>query len=225
MGCATTGGRSSIGRADACGLLDSLYETSGFARGVTLAGKATVDANQQRLHGKFRLVAAGNGDVTFEFTSTLLFGTQREDFILSLMADTLRVLDRERGALYVGSDAEDFIQQSLEMEFGVQRALHLTLGGHPPCVEIEAPTERRGTDGSIELQGRLDGERWRLRFGAGRGHIEEAQWPVRLGRGRRDRFVVTYRWMTAGQEPARLDEIEMELDGREWRCRLVSVTN
>ncbi len=70
--------------------------------------------------------------MVFEFTSTILFGQEREDFVFSLSSDTLRIVDRERGAYYEGDDAVWFLAESLEADFDVPQALSLAFGGQPP---------------------------------------------------------------------------------------------
>ncbi|MCZ6765349.1 MAG: hypothetical protein O7D32_00315 [bacterium] len=202
-----------------CESLDSLLAGAGFERGLRLMGRATIDANEQRLQGKIILQATPDGDVTFEFTSTVLFGAHREDFVFSLVRDTLRVIDRERGIYHEGEAAEEFLQTSLEMEFELTNALHLTLGGRPACARLEWVEMRLGSDGGVSVRGKTEGESFRLVFAAGNGRLTEAVWPVRLGEGTNDRLKVRYRWSGPSEDP-RLDEVVMQLEDRQWRCRL-----
>lgn len=202
-----------------CESLDSLLADAGFERGVRLVGRATIDANEQRVQGKIILEATPEGDVTFEFTSTILFGAHREDFVFSLVRDTLRVIDRERGIYHEGEAAEEFLQTSLEMEFEVANAMHLTLGGRPECARLAEVEMSLGSDGGVSVRGKTEGESFRLVFEAGSGRLTEAVWPVWLDGGTKDRLKVRYRWSGPGEDP-RLDEVIMQLEGREWRCRL-----
>jgi len=186
-----------------------------------MGGRATIDANEQRVQGKFILQANADKDVTFEFTSTILFGSQREDFVFSLVRDTLRVIDRERGTYYEGERAEEFLQSSLEMEFEVANALHLMTGGRPPCAQLSDIETASGSDGEMSVSGKSDGESFRLLFAPGNGLLTEAVWPVRVDRGSKDRLKVEYSWSAPSDDPV-LNRVVMRLEGREWRCRLVA---
>ena len=207
-------------RTVSCESLDSLLAGAGFERRVRVAGRATIDADEQRVQGKFILQANAEKDVTFEFTSTMLFGSQREDFVFSLVRDTLRVIDRERGSYYEGERAEQFLQSSLEMEFAVANALHLMLGGRPACDVLANIETGSGSEGDLTVRGKSEGESFRLVFAPGSRLLTEAVWPIRVGGERKDRLKITYRWSGPKDDPG-LDEVVMRLEGRQWRCRLV----
>ena len=221
VGCAS---RVAIDRSSACAMLDSLYSTSGFEAPIRMAGKATIDANQQRIRGKFTLHAKPSGDVVLEFTSSLLFGSRREDFLFSLVDDTLRVLDRERGMYYEGDDAEEFVKHSLEMEFGVRDALVLALGKHPPCESMERIDYKAGSGGEVRFSGRTANGSFRVVFAAQDKRLQQVIWPVALDHGTMDHLEVEYRWSADDSGRPRLEGVTMRLEKREWRCRLHSAS-
>ncbi len=205
---------------DRCALLDSLFGSSGFGTPVVVEGKATVDANDYHMRGKIRLDARAPGDVVFEFASSILFGNRREDFLLSLHADTVRIIDRERGAYYEGSEAEEFLAESMGTDFGVPTMLFLALGGHPSCDELSDVRITTGRDGNVVCTGKHLGERFRVVF-EGRGpKLKSAVWPVRSERYRDDRLEIDYRWEDGDGGAPVLKEIVMWLEIREWRCKI-----
>jgi hypothetical protein len=204
-------------RPTVCSLIDSLYADSGFDFPFALKGKATVDADQHRFRGKVDVFTPGAGEVTFEFVSTMLFGTQREDFVFSVRGDTMRILDRERGQYFEGEDAEIYLAEALGVEFGVAEALRLTVGGPPPCGamdEVEVETE---SDGGFRVSGRSRGASFHVRFSSRRHRLQELSWPL-LERGEtRDRLLVRYEWAEEA-----LREVTMWMETREWRCRITA---
>lgn len=205
---------------DKCALLDSLFDSSGFEAPVLVEGKATVDANDYHMRGKIRLDAGAPGEVVFEFASTILFGNQREDFVFSVHEDTLRIVDRERGAYYEGLEAEEFLAESMETDFDVAAMMFLALGGHPPCDELTDVSIKVAGDGGFVCTGRHLGDAFRLDF-EGRGpRLRTAEWPVRSDRYRDDRLRIDYSWEDAGGERPVLKEIVIWLEMREWRCKI-----
>ncbi len=94
FGC-SAGLRTVTDRDDLCAVLDSVYARTGLETPINFTGKATVDADQYRVRGVFRLETNRSGDIFFEFTSSMLFGNRIEDFFCSIVADTLRIVDRE----------------------------------------------------------------------------------------------------------------------------------
>ena len=115
-GCATSGGTPT---PSICAQFDSFYAHSGFEAPLTITGKATVNANQYQIRGIIRAEFHPFGDVYMDFSSSVLFGSQIEDFFLSLVSDTLRIVDRERGQIYEGEQAAEFLREALAMDFDV----------------------------------------------------------------------------------------------------------
>ena len=202
-----------------CEALDSLYASSGFETPVSLAGQATVDANQYRVRGKVRLDAQAPGQMALEFSSTVLFGHEREDFVFSLGGDTLRVVDRERGAYHEGHEAESFLAQSLTTDLNVSQALSLALGGHPPCEDLSGVRVETTTDGRVVCAGKRFGRRFRAVFGESR-RLEMVDWPVRSDEYGLDTLRVEYEWEPAAGGGARLLGLVLSLEKREWRCKI-----
>jgi hypothetical protein len=206
-----------------CGALDSLYASSGFEEPVSIVGQATVDANQYKVRGKIHLDALSPGELSLEFTSTVLFGHAREDIVFSSVGDTLRILDRERGAYYEGGDAESFIAESLETDLDVRAVLSLVLGGHPPCDELSDVRFDTASSGALICTGAHRGGRFRVVFGGGR-RLEEVEWPVRSETYGSDRLRVTYEWALVANGKTALRGMVVNLEKREWRCKVKTTT-
>jgi len=212
------------GRLDGsdCGVLDSLYASSGLGASISIAGHAMVDANQFRMRGQVLLESRSAGDIVFEFTSTVLFGHEREDFVVSLISDTLRIIDRERGAYFEGEDAVRFLSESLEADFDVPQALELAFGSHPPCGELSEIRYDVGSSGEVICRGTRTGKPFRAVFGRGHGRLEEVEWPVHSIRYGGDRLHVDYEWRTGSAGEPMLSGVVLWLEGREWRCKIRS---
>ena len=219
-GCGAPAVREAALEADPCALFDSLFDSSGFENRIVIEGKATVDANDYHMRGKIRFDAASPGEVVFEFVSTILFGNQREDFLFSVHADTVRIIDRERGAYYEGWEAEDFLAQSMETDFSVPTMLFLAMGGHPPCDELSELKIENGSRGEIVCTGKHLGEDFRVVFSGPGPRFKTVEWPVRSERHRDDRLKVDYRWREDEGGAVVLEEIIFWLDMREWRCKI-----
>lgn len=218
-GCAVGVGTHAPG-AGLCAQLDSVYAHSGFERALTVTGKATIDANQYQIRGIIRAEFYPSGDVSFDFSSSVLFGSQIEDFFFSLAADTLRIVDRERGHLYQDDEALEFLRETLGMDFDVASALRLAAGGKPPCDEIETLRTRAGSHGDVRFDGRYQGESFAVRFSGPGGRLDGGEWAVRGDDGRKDRLRTEYRWADSA-EP-RLRQLVLRLDAREWRCKITA---
>jgi len=216
LGCSA----APVGRWDSspCEVLDSLYASSGFEAPVSVVGQATVDANQYRMRGKARLDARAPGEMALEFSSTVLFGHEREDFVFSLAGDTLRVVDRERGVYHEGDDAKSFLAQSLATDLDVSQALSLALGGHPPCEDLSLVRVETTSDGAVVCAGERYGRRFRAVFGKSR-RLEMVDWPVRSDEYGLDTLRVEYEWEPAAGGGAELLALVLSLEKREWRCK------
>jgi hypothetical protein len=217
VSCAGT--RPCPGESSGCAVLDSLLSSSGLEDPVSIAGHATVDANQFRIKGKILLEARGAGDIVFEFTSTVLFGQEREDFLFSLSSDTLRIVDRERGAFYEGEDAARFLAESLEADFDVPQALSLAFGGKPPCGELTGIRCAAGADGGVTCEGKRFGKPFKAVFDGRGGRIGAVEWPVRSDRYGGDRLRVEYEWKGGGGIES-LAGVVLSLEARGWRCKI-----
>jgi len=172
-----------------------------------MRGHATLDAESYRVRGRFELRLSPGGDSVFEFSGTTLLGGHREDLVVSLIGDTLRVLDRERGRYYEGEAAEQLVDTGSGGRGLWTRGLQRVLGAGCPGVERVATAED-GLSGAG-----VDGP-FRLRADAGR--LVAATWPnpapsETFG----DRLDVRYRWRNG-----ELRELEARLPTRRWRVRL-----
>jgi hypothetical protein len=174
------------------------------------------------MKGQILLEASSPGAIVFEFTSTVLFGHGREDFVFSLVSDTLRIVDRERVAYFEGEAAARFLAESLEADFDVPRTLELAFGSHPPCDELSGVRCDAGSSGEIVCRGTRFGKPFRAAFALEDGRLEEAYWPVRSGQSGVDRLSVDYEWRQGDAGGPTLSGVVLWLEGREWRCRIRS---
>jgi hypothetical protein len=211
-------------RLSTCAVLDSFYDNSGFTASLSLSGKATVDANQYRLRGKINVDRDPSGDVLIEFVSTILFGAKREDFLLSLAADTLRIVDRERGRYYEGDAAEDLLRESFDAAVDIKSLIRLALGEPPDCGPMNDVGVHSGSGGAFVFSGRLSEEPFRIVFAGERGRIDEVLWPVRLEDHGMDRLKIVYDWEENAPRRPWLREIVITVEGREWRCRITAAS-
>jgi hypothetical protein len=183
---------------------------------------ATVDAEQLRMRGKIVLDVRAPRELVFEFTSTMLFGHEREDFVFSVSGDTLRIIDREHGAYYEGADAEDFLADSFETDFDLPQMLSLALGSRPPCDELTDLSFDVRSSGETVCSGRRFGKPFHVNFAEEDRRIREVEWPVRSERYSSDRLRVGYDWAAGGGEGRVLDGLVLALEVREWRCKIKS---
>jgi hypothetical protein len=193
----------------ACALLDSLLAGMLPARPWRLAGKATFDVADYRVRGRYRLEARGRDALAFEFEGTMLLGGHREDVAVSLEGDTLRVLDRERGAFYAGAAVDDLIERGTGVRGRWAGAVRAVAGFTPECSEgLEL---RVGGD---PVSGRIDGGTFVLSTDEGR--LTRASWPdPTASRTYSDRLEVEY-----ARDGDRLSGITISLPTRGWRIRL-----
>lgn len=206
---------------ETCATLDSLYAAGGFARSVSITGHATVDANQYKVRGKVRVDARAPGNAVIEFTSTVLFGHAREDLVFSSAGDTVRIVDRERGAYYEGDEAESFLARSLDTDLDVRWMLRLVLGGRPACEELSDIGFRTPSDGATVCEGTHAGREFRVVFGAD-CLLRSVEWPVWSRARGPDRLRATYEWVRDGSARPALRSVVLTLEKREWRCRIKS---
>lgn len=190
----------------ACARVDS-FLASTFPRPASTRGHATLDAESYRVRGRFELRLSPGGDSVFEFSGSTLLGGHREDIVVSLIGDTLRVLDRERGRYYEGEDAERLVDTGSGGRGAWTLAMRRVLAAGCPGVDAVAGDP----DG---LSGAGPDGPFRLRAEAGR--LVAGTWPNPApSETYRDRLEVRYRWGNGA-----LRELEARLPTRGWRVRL-----
>lgn len=218
-----TAARSGDGRltaAESCRTVDSVLALSGWRGDIEMTGRVTFDVKQYRVRGRFQLSAEPNGDLVFEFSGNMVLGGHHEDVVLSWYDGELRVLDRERGRLYEGADVDGLIAEGLGEEWNVAELIRMVTARTPDCTRLSS-VELSGRAERTRLDGRLDGESFRLDFAGGR--LTDASWPVRAAGGSGDRLEVTYTWTPAsGAGKAALASTVLFLEGRRWRIKLES---
>jgi len=211
-GCARHTDRSPPATAASCRALDSLLANGGLRGAPPMRGRATIDVNEYRVRGRFVLTVSEGGDVLFEFTSNAV-GAGREDAVVSLFADTLRVLDRERGAYHEGTAVDDLVAEAAGFGVDAAEVMRRVVGVAPPCDRLSA-LRIEGSAEAPAVSARLDGGGVTVRFGDGR--LRSSEWPAPFaGTARSERLAVSYRW--AGAAPA---EITVLVVGLRWRIRL-----
>lgn len=172
-----------------------------------MAGHATFDVDSYRVRGRFTLQLAANGDAVLEFSGTTLLGGHREDAVISLSGDTLRVLDRERGRYYEGDEVTQLVVSGTgkkgEWSRALRRALASGCPGMETVVDGESGLTGTGPDGPFSLK-------------VDNGRLAQATWPNPAPEETfRDRLEVRYNW-NKGQ----LTLLEALLPTRGWRVRL-----
>ena len=196
---------------DADRVVDSVLTACLPSRPWSLAGRATFDVEQYRVRGRFRLDIGAEGEFLLEFSGTTLFGGQREDIVVTMARDTLRVFDREHARLYEGDEVDEMIRQGTgtvgKWAKGVARAAGIAVGEGVVALE-------RGDDG---VAGMLTTGAFRLDLRDGR--LTRSVWPDPAeSRTFDDRLEVTYGW-----GDGRLRELSATLPVRGWRIRLEAV--
>jgi hypothetical protein len=219
VGCGSKAIRNA-NEPSACVFLDSLYGGSGFEEPLSLNGKATIDAKQKRVRGKIGIEARSPDEFVFEFTTSILFGSQREDFLFSYAADTLRIIDRERGEYFEADDAERMLRELLETDLAVPRVVSLALGGRPTCDEMDDLGYELGSNGRVVFKGLYGGEPFRVVFAADHRRLKELTWPLVSNDRAVDRLRVVYDWRTTRGGIVELSEVVMSLETKEWRCKI-----
>jgi hypothetical protein len=189
-------------------VVDSLLVATLPPRPWSLAGRATFDVEQYRVRGRFQLDVGAAGDFQLEFSGTTLFGGQREDIVVTMTRDTLRVFDREHARLYEGEAVDELIRQGTgtagAWAKGVARAAGISAG-----------------DGVVAMEQSDDGVEGKLTTGAFRlylrdGRLARSVWPDPTeSRTFDDRLEVTYGW-----RDGHLRELAVALPVRGWRIRL-----
>jgi hypothetical protein len=198
-----------------CAVLDSALASSGLRDRLDLKGKVTIDVNQYRVRGRFNLLLTREGDMVFEMNSTTLLGGHREDAVLSLHADTVRVLDRERGRLYQGEEVDALVEEGTDAAIDLRELLRRVLARPVGCARVSG-LRRSGRSGG-DFDGRLGGGDFELRFE--RGRLCGAKWPLPLSGGAPgERFDCTYSWVGG-----RLDAFVVHVRDSGWRIKLTDI--
>ena len=188
--------------------LDSLLTVAGPPRPLSMSGEAVIDVEQFRFRGHFRLDRAASDDVVIELGGSTLFGGHREDVVISLADDTLRVFDRERGRFYEGAELDEMISDATGARANWARVAADVLVLPNPAAPVEALV--LGSDGA---SGKLP--RGAFRVVVEEGRVTRATWPDPIVEGTfSDRLEVRYRWR--GNV---LEEITARLPERGWRVR------
>src|SRR5688572_6129541 len=170
---------------EACARLQTFFSRT-VPRPLEMHGRATFDVEDYRVRGRFTLKSFANGDAVLEFGGATLLGGHREDVVVSLSGDTLRVLDRERGRYWEGEDAERMLAEGSDTAGDWLLALRRILASGCPGVESLQAAEDgiagSGPDGPFALR-------------APDGPLEDATWPNPAPEDTfRDRLEVRYRW-------------------------------
>lgn len=187
---------------------DSLLVSAGLPRPFSMSGDAVIDVEQFRFRGHFRLERALSHDVVIELGGSTLFGGHREDVVISLSDDTLRVFDRERGRFYEGAELDDMIADATGARAHWARVVAdvLALPHAPESVEGLA-VDAEGASGKLP--------RGPFRVVVEEGRMTRATWPDPIVDGTfSDRLEVRYRWQGSD-----IDEITARLPERGWRVR------
>ncbi len=222
LGCGCFGGRTLLRDQAAYTLLDSLYGTSGFEIPVGMIGKATFDVEQYRVRGQFALSARRGGEVVFEFSSGSLFGSAREDVFFSLIRDTVRVVDRERGRYYEGEEIDALIGEALGGSIDTRKLVSLLLGTPPRADEMTDLRMSLTSSGDIVFSANAPGGKARIAFSAGARRLREIRWPVALEGAAMGELRAVYAWGSRAEEYSVLKEMVLLIEDRGWRVKLVS---
>jgi len=191
-----------------CEDLKSRLQESGMSEVHEIRGKVTIDANQYRVRGTFGLTRDELGNVTLEFTSTTLIGGHVEDIVVSLFEDTLRVLDRERGAYHEGEEVDELIGAEAGIAVRATEMLRRLMVETPDCERVLDVSM-----GNDLIQGRLDQAPFEIKFSD--GLVSSARWGSPFPDGE-DRLEVSYRW-----ERGRLTAITAFMPEARWRVKLI----
>jgi hypothetical protein len=214
LGCVPRAQRTGApATAASCRALDSLLARGGLRGAPTMRGRVTIDVNEYRVRGRFTLTVSEAGDAVFEFTSSSVGG--REDAVVSFYADTLRMLDRERGAYYEGPGVDSLVSEAAGFHVNAAEVVRRVIGVPPPCRRLsDLRVEDSGE--SAVVGARLDGRDATVRLAGGR--TRSCEWPAPFtGTARAERLAVSYRWQ--GEAAA---EVTVSVPGLRWRIRLQS---
>jgi hypothetical protein len=193
----------------ACVALDSMLAGTFPPRPWSLTGGVTFDVEDYRVRGRYRLSVNAAATAVFEFEGSMLFGGHREDVMLSLSGDTLRVLDRERTAYYQGEQVTDLIEKGTGVRGDWVPALRAALGFAPSCNDaLEMHYDGEHISGVLDRGVfilTLDGDR-----------LSRASWPdPTRSRTFSDRLEIRYSW-----KDDRVSEVRIAQPVRGWRIIL-----
>jgi hypothetical protein len=190
-----------------CRRLAALYRNTGFTDSQEMKGRATFDVEQYRIRGQFSLSTTPAGDFVFELSSSVMFGGQREDLMVSMADGVLQILDRERGQYYEGTETADI--------------LSFLVGQFPPCGELEraavAPPQKTG---ETTFTGRLNNRPVKIIFKREDGLLNRLEWPILFTSGRWGELEADYRWSPGPAGEPALSNLTMKVDSRGWRIIL-----
>lgn len=200
---------SGLAGAEACAALDSLWASAGPTRPLSMSGHARLDVEQFRFRGRFRLEQT-DGGAAIEFSGSTLFGGHREDLVVSLTDDTLRVFDRERGRFYEGTALDDLIwdgtRTRADWAMVVAEVFLVSRRCHAMSAVVFDEDGVRGLEADRPFHIELTRER----------RIDRATWPDPIHEGTfDDRLEIDYDWSEGA-----LQGLTASLPARGWRVRL-----
>jgi hypothetical protein len=202
--------------AATCRRVDSLLAGSGWAEPFEMNGRMTMDVEQYRVQGRFELDWDGHGGFTLRFTGTMLLGGRREDVVVALRGDTLRVLDRERGRYYEGAEVDALVKEGTELEWDLAEGIGRITARPMDCERLQRVSVRDGPNGGVS--GWVDGAPFEVTFAG--GYVRETVWPVMVAGRADDRMKVAYTWGEKTGGGRELRELIVFLEGRRWRVKL-----
>ncbi len=223
VGCATQGRKPAIGETDPCRTLDSLYESSGFEKTVSMSGKITFDVEQYRIRGQFTLTANPSGGMGFDFSTSALFGNQHEDISMSTAGGVVRVLDRERGRYYEGEEVDELLKEMVGLDLDVGEIVSLVLGAMPPCGDLQEKRISLSRNGDVVFASRSLDEGVRIVFGGERRTIRKIEWPISFADGKITPLLADYDWENDDGGNRLLKRLVLSVSEKGWRIKLVSV--
>jgi hypothetical protein len=224
IGCASTGGVRQHSGPAACARLDTLYQDAGFQSPLNMSGKATFDIEQYRVRGQFTLATTPGGAFVFELSSSLMFGSQREDLVVSIADGVMRVLDRERGQYYEGTEVDRLLRENLELDIDCAELISLVLGREIPCrsLDITGLSASTSGNGQFVFKGLLDQQPVKIMFGSPSGRLTRFEWPLKRTGGRTELLRIDYGWGPDTGKGPELKDVTVKVDSQGWRIKLRS---
>jgi hypothetical protein len=223
MGCAGRGRKHALEGADPCATLDSLYASAGFESPLSMTGKITFDVEQYRIRGQFTLTADPQGEMGFDFSSSVLFGSRHEDISMSITGGVVRVLDRERGMYYEAEEVDAQLTEMIGLKLDVGEIIPLVLGAPPPCGNLQDKDIGLSRNGEVVFASRFLGRDVRVVFDDGTRKISKLVWPLSFDSGETASLEVDFTWHQLEGEGRVLKRLVLTVPRKGWRVKLVSV--
>jgi hypothetical protein len=220
MGCTAQGQKHAFAETDPCVTLDSLYASSGFESPLSMTGRITFDVEQYRIRGQFTLTADADGEMGFDFSSSVMFGSRHEDISMSMVGGIIRVLDRERGLYYEGEEVNEKLREMLGLNLEVSEIISLVLGALPPCGDLQDKKINLSRSGEVVFTSQLSHRDVRIVFDAERRAIRKFKWPLAFDSGKATPLDVDYTWEQVGGEGRELRRLVLYVPEKGWRIKL-----